>query len=297
MTNTALTPSVFSFNDISVRAFADDRGEPWFCAKDVCTVLGYRNDTDAVKKHCREKGVAKRDSPTSGGVQSLAFVNEGNLYRLIIKSRKPEAEKFEQLVMDEILPTIRKTGSYQARPVAKALPDQSKTERDAIRALVSLRLEQVPQARRAEALRACEAAVKFSTDNTLNDIQPERFADAVRLLASLPIKGEKPDLADIHFPVSCWIANNPWLGAHQTGPAGKPPTDVAITANLMLCADYRSPTRELLDALRNFGFDVSACGHELSMLRLSVGQFYEALLTVQRMASLAAGAQFKFGLN
>lgn len=113
----AFAPVVFQFQSTSIRTFADDSGEPWFCANDVCEVLGYVNPRDAVSKHCRENGVAKRDTIDSmNRKQELTFINEGNLYRLIIKSRKPEAEKFEQLVMDEILPAIRKTGSYQHRP-------------------------------------------------------------------------------------------------------------------------------------------------------------------------------------
>lgn len=55
------TISIFQFEKAEVRGFADDNGEPWFCAKDVCDVLGYANDTDTLKKHCREGGVAKRD--------------------------------------------------------------------------------------------------------------------------------------------------------------------------------------------------------------------------------------------
>lgn len=109
-----MRPAVFRFNDLDVRAFADDNGEPWFVAKDVCDVLGYANDTQAIQKNCRAKGVSKRYSLTKGGNQEMTFINEGNLYRLIIKSRKPEAERFEQLVMDEILPAIRKTGRYEA---------------------------------------------------------------------------------------------------------------------------------------------------------------------------------------
>jgi prophage antirepressor-like protein len=115
MTNTnsgAFAPVVFQFQSTNIRTFADDNGEPWFCANDVCEVLGYANSRQAVQKNCLEKGVSKRDTLTGGGNQELTFINEGNLYRLIVKSRKPEAEKFEQLVMDEILPTIRKTGSY-----------------------------------------------------------------------------------------------------------------------------------------------------------------------------------------
>jgi prophage antirepressor-like protein len=105
-----LTP--FRFEDRDVRTMLLGE-QPWFCAPDICAVLGYANSRDAVAKHCRQQGVAKRDTPTGSGSQSLTFINEGNLYRLIIKSRKPEAERFEQLVMDEILPAIRKTGRYE----------------------------------------------------------------------------------------------------------------------------------------------------------------------------------------
>lgn len=86
--------------------------QAWFCATDVCRVLGYANSRDAMSKHCREKGVAKRDTLTSQGRQVLAFIDEGNLYRLIIKSRKEEAQRFEAWVCDEVLPAIRKHGRY-----------------------------------------------------------------------------------------------------------------------------------------------------------------------------------------
>lgn len=72
---------------------------------------GYNNPRDAVSRHCR--GVVKHDTPTSSGVQLMSYINEGDLYRLIMKSKLPSAEKFEAWVMDEVLPTIRKTGSYQ----------------------------------------------------------------------------------------------------------------------------------------------------------------------------------------
>lgn len=111
--------TIFSFESTSVRTFADDHGEPWFLANDVCAVLGYKQPRDAVSKHCREGGVAKRDTPTDSGIQEMTWINEGNLYRLIIKSRKPEAERFEQWVMEEVLPTIRKTGQYVAQPYAQ----------------------------------------------------------------------------------------------------------------------------------------------------------------------------------
>lgn len=102
----------FKFESKEVRAYSDDAGEPWFCAADLCSVLGYRNAPDAIGKHCREAGIAKRDISSGGQKRSVLFVNEGNLYRLIIKSRKEEAQRFEAWVCDEVLPAIRRTGQY-----------------------------------------------------------------------------------------------------------------------------------------------------------------------------------------
>ena len=86
-------------------------GKPYFVGTDVAKALGYSNPRKAILDHC--KGVTKRDTPTSSGVQSMSYINEGDLYRLIMKSKLPSAEKFESWVMDEVLPTIRKTGSYR----------------------------------------------------------------------------------------------------------------------------------------------------------------------------------------
>lgn len=96
------------FGDIRT---AEIDGKPYFVGTDVAKSLGYNNPRDAVSRHC--KGVVKRDTPTSSGIQSMSYINEGDLYRLIMKSKLPSAEKFESWVMDEVLPTIRKTGSYQ----------------------------------------------------------------------------------------------------------------------------------------------------------------------------------------
>ena len=81
-----------------------------FCANDAAVALGYSNPRAALQRHC--KGVAKRDTLTPGGVQSLSYIAEGDLYRLIIHSKLPSAEKFEHWVFEEVLPCIRKTGGY-----------------------------------------------------------------------------------------------------------------------------------------------------------------------------------------
>nr|DAZ59713.1 MAG TPA: repressor domain protein [Caudoviricetes sp.] len=96
------------FGDIRT---AEIDGKPYFVGTDVAKALGYSNPRKAILDHC--KGVTKRDTPTSSGIQSMSYINEGDLYRLIMKSKLPSAEKFESWVMDEVLPIIRKTGSYQ----------------------------------------------------------------------------------------------------------------------------------------------------------------------------------------
>lgn len=96
------------FGDIRT---AEIDGKPYFVGTDVAKALGYSNPRKAILDHC--KGVTKRDTPTTSGVQSMSYINEGDLYRLIMKSKLPSAEKFESWVMDEVLPAIRKTGSYQ----------------------------------------------------------------------------------------------------------------------------------------------------------------------------------------
>lgn len=85
---------------------------PWFCGKDVCDVLGYKDSRKAIKQHCREKGVAKYPTLTDGGNQELTFINEGNVYRLITRSKLPKAQEFEEWIFDEVLPSIRKNGCY-----------------------------------------------------------------------------------------------------------------------------------------------------------------------------------------
>lgn len=87
-------------------------GKPYFVGADVAKALGYSNPRKAIIDHC--KGVTKRDTPTSSGVQSMSYINEGDLYRLIAKSKLPSAERFEAWVFDEVLPSIRKNGGYIA---------------------------------------------------------------------------------------------------------------------------------------------------------------------------------------
>lgn len=98
----------------TIRALSDEHGEPWFVAKDVCDVLGIRTDT--IRKILEADEVAETNPNTIGvaGGHNPLIVNEPGLYRLIIKSRKPEAKAFQRWVTHEVLPSIRKHGGYMA---------------------------------------------------------------------------------------------------------------------------------------------------------------------------------------
>lgn len=117
---TAATP--FEFRNHSVRVVMRN-GEPWFVAADVAAALEYR-DAEVAARHLPDR--QKADTPirctSSRGTsqtRSMRIVSEGGLYRLVLRSRKPEAEAFTDWVTDEVLPAIRKTGTYAAAPAAQ----------------------------------------------------------------------------------------------------------------------------------------------------------------------------------
>lgn len=95
--------------------------EPYFMLADVCAVLDIKNTRDA-KSRLSQKGVAITDTLTAGGVQQATFINESNLYKLSFTSRKPEAELFTDWVTTDVLPAIRKTGTY-SMDIPKTLPE------------------------------------------------------------------------------------------------------------------------------------------------------------------------------
>lgn len=93
-----------------VRIAMNENDEPLFCLADVAKALGYSNPAKAVIDHC--KGVTILETPTQSGVQPIKYGKEGEVYRLTMKSKLPDAEKFQDWVCDEVLPSIRKHGAY-----------------------------------------------------------------------------------------------------------------------------------------------------------------------------------------
>ena len=105
-----------------VRTATDEKGEPWFCAKDLCDVLGYKKACDSVKQHVRyddtmKRGVwvevgMKKDGTPAKRLTQMIFVNESGFYALVLGSKLATAVKFKDWVTSVVLPQIRKTGGY-----------------------------------------------------------------------------------------------------------------------------------------------------------------------------------------
>lgn len=85
-------------------------GKEWFPATQCAKILGYKNPQEAIRNKC--KGVRKTLTPTAGGSQEANYIPEGDLYRLIVSSKLPAAEKFERWIFDTVLPSIRQNGGY-----------------------------------------------------------------------------------------------------------------------------------------------------------------------------------------
>ena len=100
----------FGFEGQNVRIVTIE-GEPWFVARDVAVTLGYAEPTNAVRQHAKG-GAVHTPLQTAGGVQQTRILSEPDVLRLVMNSRLPSAERFERWVFEEVLPSIRRTGSY-----------------------------------------------------------------------------------------------------------------------------------------------------------------------------------------
>jgi len=108
----------FNFEGREIRMFGTSENPEWL-AQDVCEVLGIKNSRDLISRTpIDEKGVVTVD--TLGGAQKLSTLKEPGLFRAIFNSRKPEAERLKTFTFNKVLPSIRKTGSFSAKPMTQA---------------------------------------------------------------------------------------------------------------------------------------------------------------------------------
>ena len=112
---------VFNNPEFGTIRTIEESGKVLFCVNDAAKALGYKRPKDAVSAHC--KGAVKRRTLTKGGEQEMLFIPEGDIYRLAAKSELPGAERFESWIFDEVLPSIRRAGSYSF-PVVPPIVEQ-----------------------------------------------------------------------------------------------------------------------------------------------------------------------------
>ncbi|MBZ1289803.1 toxin Bro [Clostridioides difficile] len=106
---------VFKNSDFGEIRVIDLNGEPWFVGKDVAETLGYKDTSDALKIHVDDEDKGVGEIPTPGGNQNMKIINESGLYSLILSSKLLTAKKFKHWVTRDVLPSIRKTGTYSSK--------------------------------------------------------------------------------------------------------------------------------------------------------------------------------------
>jgi prophage antirepressor-like protein len=172
----------FDFEGRQIRVFTDEQGEPWFVAADVCSTLGIGNVSQALSRlDADEKTLISNEGAPAGGPQSLNLINEPGLYTLVLGSRKPEAKRFKRWVTHEVLPAIRRTGSYTVPGLATDPAPLSSDKQDSVGALLLIgqAIAQVPGVKPGIAMAA-----------TLTCIQDNTGLATETLRRALPAKAE-----------------------------------------------------------------------------------------------------------
>ena len=141
-----------------VRTATDEKGEPWFCAKDLCDVLGYKKACDSVKQHVRyddtmKRGVwvevgMKKDGTPAKRLTQMIFVNESGFYALVLGSKLPSAVKFKDWVTSVVLPQIRKTGGYIPVKEGESEEETIRNAEEILRATLKKKEELLEQQRK-----------------------------------------------------------------------------------------------------------------------------------------------------
>ena len=193
----------FNFNDAELRTLTDENGDPWFSGQDVCNILN--TGTNHLREYLDEDEITNirtTDIAQNGG-KAPVFVSEPGLYKLIMRSRKPEAREFQRWVTHEVLPTIRKHGIYATETTI----DQILANPDfGIRLLTSLKEERAKRIKAENQIKELEPKAKALEDFT-NVPDALLVRDAAKLLsnAGTPI-GEKQ--------LREWLNQHNWTYRH-----------------------------------------------------------------------------------
>lgn len=191
----------FTFNAATLRTLTDENGEPWFVAKDVCDILGLENSRKATAELDSDEKNTVTISDGIPGNPNKTIISEPGLYKLIMRSRKPEAKEFQRWVTHEVLPQIRKTGGY--------IPTSESDSDEAIMAK-ALIIAQKTIERNTQQLRAKEAQIM--------ELEPKAQAldDFTNVEDRLLVRDAAKILSNAGTPISEkqlreWMTDNDWI--------------------------------------------------------------------------------------
>lgn len=267
----------FRFESIEVRAFSDEAGEPWFCAADVCSALGYANTSKAISDNCRVAGVTSSYIRSGGQGRSVKFINEGNLYRLIIKSRKEEAERFEAWVCDEVLPSIRKTGRYEDTDNRMATLVGQTIGTDGFHmlgAVVKGKVSSLPAAiqRRATSKIWSQTHAAFGVRSAA-DIPADQLDSARNFIAAYALEGEwlpKQEPAGV-VVLDVYAAQHVYLLMSRIASMNKHRDNLGSAARALDSKPLMSVYSQLLESRSSFGYLDTHIGKDIYNAYRSLG--------------------------
>lgn len=204
----------FDFKGAPLRTLTDKAGEPWFVAKDVCDILGLENSRKATAELDSDEKNTVTISDGIAGNPNKTIISEPGLYRLVMKSRKPEAKEFQRWVTHEVLPSIRKHGGYMAGQ-ERMTPEQM--------ALASMRWLQSKVDEQAKQLKAQEGKVLFA-----NAVETARTSILVGDFAKI-LKSNGIDIGPRRL--FAWLCEHGWL-IKAKGSSWNMPTQKAMDLHL-----------------------------------------------------------------
>ena len=204
----------FDFKGAALRTLTDEAGEPWFVLKDCMSILDLGNPTETVKMFDKDEFSTTEVIDSIGRRQQTYIISEPGLYRLVMKSRKPEAKEFQRWVTHEVLPSIRKHGGYMAGQ-ERMTPEQM--------ALASMRWLQSKVDEQAKQLKAQEGKVLFA-----NAVETARTSILVGDFAKI-LKSNGIDIGPRRL--FAWFREHGWL-IKAKGSSWNMPTQKAMDLHL-----------------------------------------------------------------
>nr|DAT45897.1 MAG TPA: repressor domain protein [Caudoviricetes sp.] len=200
-----------------VRIAMNDSGEPMFCLADLCTVLDLT--PSKVSQRLEEDVLSKYPLLTAGGIQQANFVNEDGLYDVILDSRKPEAKKFRKWITSEILPSIRKTGSYSVKLKLPSYAEALRQLADKVEENERLQIENKDMKPKADYF---DTLVERGSNLNLRDTAKmigvsERFFIEYLLLNGYLYRDAKRKLKPIAKYVGKYFVLKEWVRGENTG--------------------------------------------------------------------------------